>query len=44
MCDTHLCLLGCVAAGELPRTTWFKRLKEAEPQLPDEMVSICQFS
>lgn len=25
-------------AGELPRTTWFKRLKEAEPQLPDEML------
>lgn len=44
VCVTHLCVCwGCVAGGELPRTTWFKRLKEAEPQLPDEMVSMCQF-
>ena len=27
------------AGGELPRTTWYRRLKEQEPQIADEMVS-----
>ena len=26
------------AAGELPRTQWFKRMKELEPHTADEML------
>lgn len=38
MCDCWVVRRLFAAGGELPRTHWFPRLKEKDPQFADEML------